>query len=291
MPKVAIVAALEREVGGLIKNWSRISREHEGREFIFFEHDDLVAVCGGIGVDAARRTAEAVIALYHPTMVQSVGFAGALDSSLHVGDVFTPSVITDARDGSRMQSAGMQLASGEGSLVTFMAVAGAEQKLKLARAYAARAVDMEAAGVAASARAHAIPFAAIKVISDEMDFEIPGADRFIDSNGQFRTRSFVLFAALRPWLWMRVATLARNSNKAAKSLAAHLERSSRPPVSGGRPRSDPARSDQERADQARADQARADQARADPRRSTTSSGPGSIQPVAAANGSPGEGRE
>jgi adenosylhomocysteine nucleosidase len=274
MPKVAIVAALEREVGGLIKNWSRISREHEGREFIFFEHDDLVAVCGGIGVDAARRTAEAVIALYHPTMVQSVGFAGALDSSLHVGDVFTPSVITDARDGSRMQSAGMQLASGEGSLVTFMAVAGAEQKLKLARAYAA------------SARAHAIPFAAIKVISDEMDFEIPGADRFIDSNGQFRTRSFVLFAALRPWLWMRVATLARNSNKAAKSLAAHLERSSRPPVSGGRPRSDPARSDQERADQARADQARAD-----PRRSTTSSGPGSIQPVAAANGSPGEGRE
>jgi adenosylhomocysteine nucleosidase len=281
MPKVAIVAALEREVGALIKRWSRISREHEGREFIFFEHDDVVAVCGGIGVDAARRTAEAVIALYHPTMVQSVGFAGALDSSLHVGDVFTPSVITDARDGSRMQSEGMQLTSGEGSLVTFMAVAGAEQKLKLARAYDARAVDMEAAAVAAAARAHAIPFVAIKVISDEMDFEIPGADRFIDANGQFRTKSFVLFAALRPWLWMRVATLASNSHKAAKSLAAHLAPSSRPPVSGARPRSD----------QARSDQARADPARADPRRSTTSSGPGSIQPVAAANRSPGEGRE
>lgn len=226
MPKLAIVAALERELSGLIKNWSRISREHQGRKFIFFEHDDAVAVCGGIGVNAARRAAEAIIALYHPTLIQSVGFAGALDSSLHVGDVFTPSVITDARDGSRIQSDASQLTSEDGALVTFMAMAGVDQKTKLAQSYAARAVDMEAAAVGTAARAHGISFAAVKVISDEMDFEIPGADRFIAPNGQFNTAKFILFAALRPWLWMRVATLTRNSSKAAKSLAAHLEQSS-----------------------------------------------------------------
>ena len=218
MPKVAIVAALEREVSGLIRNWNRVEQKHEGRRFTFFERDEMVLVCGGIGVGAARRAAEAVIALYRPTLVQSVGFAGALDASLRVGDLVTPSVVIDARDGSRIDIAG-----GEGVLVTFMAVAGAEQKIKLAHAYGAQAVDMEASAVLAAARTHGIAFGATKAISDEFDFEMPGMYRFIDAEGRFRTLSFVAFAALRPWLWSRVATLSSNSSQAAKPLAAQLE--------------------------------------------------------------------
>ncbi|MGA9072809.1 MAG: hypothetical protein WB368_01770 [Candidatus Sulfotelmatobacter sp.] len=218
MPKIAIVAALEREVSALIKNWNRIQREHEGRSFTFFERGDTVVVCGGIGVQAARRAAEAAITLYLPSLVQSVGFAGALDSNLRVGDLFSPSLVLDARDGSRIQ-----LSGGEGTLVTFMAVAGAQQKAKLAHAYGARAVDMEAAAVAAAVRAHGIPFGVTKVISDELDFEVPGMSAFIDSEGHFRTMNFIFFAALRPWLWRRVAILARNSSKAAGALGAHLE--------------------------------------------------------------------
>jgi nicotinamidase-related amidase len=83
---------------------------------------------------------------------------------------------------------------------------------------------MEASAVAAAARAHGIPFAATKVISDEYDFELPQTAHFIDSQGQFRTASFALFAALRPWLWSRIAQLARNSRKAARVLGQDLER-------------------------------------------------------------------
>jgi adenosylhomocysteine nucleosidase len=218
MPKVAIVAALEREVAALTRNCRRVQREYEGRRFTFFERDDAVIVCGGIGLEAARRATHAVIALYHPAQVQSVGFAGALDASLQIGDIFTPSVVLDVRDGSRIQ-----LDGGEGTLLSFMAVAGGEQKLKLAQAYGGGAVDMEAAAVAAAAHAHGIIFGATKVISDTLDFEMPGMARFIDPDGRFRTASFALFAALRPWLWRRVAVLANNSDKAATSLAAHLE--------------------------------------------------------------------
>ncbi len=57
-----------------------MSSSYDGRSFVFFERDDMVVVCGGIGVEAARRAAEAVIALYHPALLQSVGFAGALDA-------------------------------------------------------------------------------------------------------------------------------------------------------------------------------------------------------------------
>jgi len=212
------VAALEREVHPLIKNWNRVEQNYEGRSFIFFERANTVLVCGGIGAQAARRAAEAVIALYHPSLVQSVGFAGALDATLHVGDIFTPSQVLDARDGSRIQ-----LAGSEGALITFMSVAGAQQKAKLAQAYEVRAVDMEAAAVAAAARAHEIPFAAIKVISDERNFEIPAMSAFIDTNGRFQTANFTLFALLRPWLWPRLVALARNSSKASRALSSHLE--------------------------------------------------------------------
>jgi adenosylhomocysteine nucleosidase len=228
MPKVAIamIAALEREVSGFVKNWTRVRREHQGRNFLFFcreehEREQMIVVCGGIGLEAARRAAEAVIALYRPSQVLSVGFAGALDASLHVGDVFIPEVVIDARDGSRTQIEG---GSNEGTLVTFMDVAGIAQKASLAQAYGAQAVDMEASAVAAAARAHGIPFAAIKAISDEMNFEMPEMACFVDSQGRFKTASFAFFAALRPWLWPRVAQLASDSRKAANALGQHLRR-------------------------------------------------------------------
>jgi adenosylhomocysteine nucleosidase len=221
MPKVAIVAALEREVSGLTRSWNRLERHYDGRRFVFLERDDVVVVCGGIGLDSARRAAEAAIALYHPTQLHSVGFAGALNAELRVGDLIAASVVIDARDGSRAFVAG---ADSQNSLVTYMSVAGVQQKRNLAHAFGAKAVDMEAAAVAAAAGAHGIPFAATKVISDESNFEIPEMDRFIDAHGHFRTVNFAVFIALRPWLWRRVAMLAGNSRKAARVLGEHLER-------------------------------------------------------------------
>jgi len=220
MSKVAIVAALEREVSGLIGKCSRVSREHQGRSFVFFECDDMVVVCGGIGVEAARRAAEAAIAIYCPGLLLSVGFAGALESGLRVGDVVTPAIVIDARDGSRTELHGR---NGPTTLVTFMDVAGREQKASLSQAYAAQLVDMEAAGVAAAARAHGIDFSATKVISDDSSFEMAEWGRFIGSDGAFKTTSFALFVALRPWFWGRAIRLAVNSRKAANALSPYLQ--------------------------------------------------------------------
>ena len=114
MSKVAIVAALEREVHSLVKGWHVSEREHDGRRFRFFENQDVVVVCGGIGAEAARRAAEAVIAIFQTDSVYSVGFAGALDSSLKVGDVVRPARVVNARDGSSIT-----LKDGQGLLDRF----------------------------------------------------------------------------------------------------------------------------------------------------------------------------
>jgi adenosylhomocysteine nucleosidase len=216
--KVAIVAALEREVRALVKRWHITEREYEGRHFRFFESADTVLVCGGIGSAAARRATEAVIALYQPILVRSVGFAGALDPALKVGEIFSPSRVIDATDGSSVETG-----TGAGVLVSADAVAGAEQKAKLKEAYGAYAVDMEAAAVARAAEARGVRFMAVKAISDESDFVMPSLDRFVD-RGEFRTGRFLRFAALRPWLWADVIQLGRNSAKASRVLCAELDR-------------------------------------------------------------------
>jgi len=217
MSRVAIVAALEREVRPLTKKWHVSEKEYEGRKFRFFENNETVLVCGGIGAEAARRSAQAVIALYQPKIIYSVGFAGALDKRLRVGDIVEPARIIDASDGSSIK-----MNCGEGLLVSFESVATAEQKKKLADSYGAQAVDMEAAAVATAAEAGGAAFAAIKVVSDETEHSLPSMERFIDSHGQLLERQFAIFAALRPWLWISVLRLGRNSARASRVLCERL---------------------------------------------------------------------
>ena len=224
MHRIAIVAAMEREVRPLIREWASTEGSHEGRSFKFFEHDDWVVVCGGIGENSARRATEAVIALYHPLQVISVGFAGALDSKLRVGDIFVPEKVLDASDCSTVRTR----EGGSGILVSTSSIAGIKEKAKLAANFGAQAVDMEAAAVARGAQAREIPFSAVKAISDEWDFEIPSMDRFIGSDGamsgRFQKGKFVAFALIRPWIWPSLITLARNSSKASRALCRWLER-------------------------------------------------------------------
>ena len=217
--KIVVVAALQREISPLVRDWQVVKRERDGRALSFFESDSAVAVCGGIASEAARRAAEAAIALYKPQLLLSVGFAGALDQQLKVGQVFWPRVVIDATDGSRTQAA-----SGQGILVSFSSVAGSGQKARLAAAYGAQAVDMEAASVARTARANGIAFAAVKAISDEASFEMPDMNRFVTTDGQFRSAALAAFAAARPWLWPGLIRLGRNSAQASRALCVELER-------------------------------------------------------------------
>jgi adenosylhomocysteine nucleosidase len=217
--RIAIVAALEREVRPLVKGWRAVHSETQGRRITFFENGDLVVVCGGIGGERARRAAEAVIAQYAPAAIYSAGFAGALTPELKIGDLLRPRRVINAADGSSVT-----LEGGNGVLVTFGAIAGPEQKKNLREAYAAQAVDMEAAAVAQAAQARGVKFAAVKVISDEVDFVFPSMERFVSATGEFSEWKFALFAGIRPWLWTRVAQLMRNSAKASRVLCEQLKK-------------------------------------------------------------------
>jgi adenosylhomocysteine nucleosidase len=237
--KLAIVAALEREVQPLVHDWPVAVKQHAGRSFRFFENGDIVLVCGGIGAEPARRAAEAIIALYAPQIIYSAGFAGALDPGLKVADILVPLRVIDAGDCSSLETEMVQSGSGggspgegsprQGTLVTFGVIATPEQKVKLGRSFNAQAVDMEAAAVARAATARGVRFAAVKVISDEIDFQLPGMDqeKLVTLSGEFRTGRFVRFIFIRPWTWPAALRLARNSRRASLALCAWLKENQR----------------------------------------------------------------
>ena len=99
MSSVAIIVAMERELQPLVRGWQQMAIEHGGRRYRCHRRDNLLAVAGGIGCDAAQRAAEAIVEECRPAMLVSAGLAGALIRSLKVGNVIVPNVMIDARSG------------------------------------------------------------------------------------------------------------------------------------------------------------------------------------------------
>ncbi|MGA9559233.1 MAG: hypothetical protein WBR11_20430 [Terriglobales bacterium] len=221
--QIALVSAIREEIAPLVRGWKASKIWHDGRSYPFFENGGgdagrVVAVCSGIGAEHGRRATEAVIQQARPAKMISVGFAGALDSSLKVADIVEPRVVVNSADGSRTDTG-----SGSGTVVSALSVAGPDQKRRLASSYGAIAVDMEGASVAMGAQAHGLEFAALKAISDEFDFAMPPINEFVSVAGQFRHARFALHVAVRPWFWGSTIALARNSARAARALCGAIE--------------------------------------------------------------------
>jgi adenosylhomocysteine nucleosidase len=214
-PRAGIVAALEREVAPLVRNFTR---EAGQPGLMVFRQGDVTLVCGGIGLRPATSATRWIIAQHKPEVVMSVGFAGALVPDCKVGDVVTPGTVIDGDTGESFSVSG-----GRGVLVSTLAVASETGKREFAAKYGAKAVDMEAAATARVAQENGIAFFAVKVISDEVGFAMPAMERFVDEAGQFHTFELLAYAAVRPRLWPVLVRLGANSRRASSQLCGWLE--------------------------------------------------------------------
>ena len=212
MPRkpVAVVVAMRRELEPLLRGVR--SQRTNGVEF--FELENAVVAVGGIGPGAARKAAKIAIERYEPRLVVSAGIGGALRTSLKVGDVVCAREVVDA-------DSGVRFTAGEGDVViaTIASVSGPSEKRMIAERCKADVVDMEAAAVAAAAEERGLEFAAVKSISDELDFIMPPMAQFVDASGRFETVRFAMYIAARPKWWSAVRQLEANSRVAAMNLS------------------------------------------------------------------------
>lgn len=219
-PRPVYIAALPREIAGLVRErgW-RAEPKLLSRNIHLFEHEHAIISCAGMGADRARLAIESALALGPATQLISIGWAGACIHRLRVGQVITPDIVVDSKTGERF-FAGQDRDAIEGLevLVTVPIPASVTEKERLAVTYYASAVDMEAAAVARVARAHELPFHAIKAISDDARFELPDLSPFSTPSGQLREAAFGFHVALHPALWKPVIAMAKGSKLAAGNL-------------------------------------------------------------------------
>jgi nucleoside phosphorylase len=206
------VAALEREVSCLVRDWSTTNVRIAGAPRGIYCNQGAALICAGTGVAQAYAATKALIEKCSPRVVISIGFAGACVSDLHPGSVVVPATVLEAATGRTFHCA-----FGRGQVVTVDSVAGKALKQEASARFSALAVDMEAAGVAAAATEFTRKFAAIKVISDGAEEDLGFLAEFVKPEG-FETGRFITHIALRPRLWPSVAALQRNSKLASLSL-------------------------------------------------------------------------
>jgi adenosylhomocysteine nucleosidase len=220
MTRTAIIAAMAGELKPLVRGWL-----HERRNGVdlwrsgFPDNEknkrQWVAACAGAGVEAVTRALAEIEKDGRVDRVVSTGWAGALSDEFAPGVAYRVSGVIDARTGESFPVTDWRQ---ECWLVTSPRVAGQAEKRRLAAAYGAGLVDMEAAGVARLAEMRAIPFYCVKGISDGYRDKLPDFNRFISQDGHFHTLRFMLFALLRPWHWPALMRMGENSSKAAHCI-------------------------------------------------------------------------
>ena len=215
MTRVAIIAALPGELKPLVRGWPSSTRGNIHFWAQRNEEEEWIAACAGAGQPAATRAFAAIEDGGPIDLVFSIGWVGALHPNIAPGTAHNAAGVIDARTGERFRC---DAGAGPHWLVTSPIVANEAEKQRLASAYNAGLVDMEAAAIARLAQMRGIPFYCIKGVSDGFHDKLPDFNRFIRPDGQFDLTAMVLFAILRPWHWPSLIRMGENSRQASQSL-------------------------------------------------------------------------
>jgi adenosylhomocysteine nucleosidase len=160
------VAADPRECTGLISHWQDVREvllpvmwartgRSKGRE--------VMAVANGAGGD---RAFAAVLVVPKPTAVCNIGFCGALDTALGIGDIVVADEVRDEVREYETLVPGATKASRRGAVISIQRIAQTAAEKRNLRATGASIVEMEAAGAARAAEDLGLPFYCIRAVSD-----------------------------------------------------------------------------------------------------------------------------
>ena len=191
----------------------------------------IVAMISGVGETRAVRALEDVVGAERPARLVHLGFAGALNPALRVGDVPEFSGVVDESGGrvgigvEQPQARPKVEATGDGpTLLTAQQLADSTaMKRKLFERHGACAVDMETYAVARRAAEMALPLTVLRAISDDADTVVPAAAlSWVNADGSIDAWAATRHLARRPWLVGPVMRLKQGCDRAAERLATRV---------------------------------------------------------------------
>jgi nucleoside phosphorylase len=226
-PLIGIVAAYRAEIAPLLHRAKSLRRAADGDIRLTLPPGEAALIISGAGSGLARAAAERLAGRNDLRALISIGVAGGLAAQMTTGSVLVASNVIDAERGTTYTcAADFSPASVglSGTLVTVPTVITTRAgKAALHTRWQAAAADMEAAAVAEVAAARALPFAALKGITDGPADELAiDFQRCFDSRGGLSSVKILLEGLRGPAQFRSLLMLARNSRSAADSLAQAL---------------------------------------------------------------------
>jgi adenosylhomocysteine nucleosidase len=225
MKRIGVIAAMAGELKPLVQGWKPL-RTRQGAVAWQGTIDGAlcIAVCAGMGKQAAERACAIAEEGGPLDALVSVGWAGALSCGMQPGGAYVLNEVVDGETGEEFatSSPSRERNAPPLKLVTIDHVAHVEEKRSLGIQYQAVLVDMEAATVARIARRQGIAFYCLKAVSDVASEVLPDFSRYTDNQGQLQLAGLLAHVAVRPRYWPGLARVGKNGRSGAVAIAAAL---------------------------------------------------------------------
>jgi adenosylhomocysteine nucleosidase len=166
MSSILFIAADPREFTGLLTHWDKVAPLHIPVHFARtgrWKSREVFAIANGAGAD---RAFAALLLAPKASAICNIGFCGALDETLEIGDVVVADeVATGPQRWPAMQPKHVPHADTV-KVASIDHVAQTAAEKRNLRATGASIVEMESAGVARAAEDLYVPFYCIRAVSD-----------------------------------------------------------------------------------------------------------------------------
>jgi len=228
---IGIVAALGMEVAPFVGRCLPV-QSYVGNRFQvhgLLLHDIRIAVVeSGAGANLAARATQTLCDGHAPQWVLSVGFSGALQPHLKLGDLVVANAIVNREGKGLSVPVQMQSSPQDGLYVgkflnSDQIVRTVSDKKQLGESTGAIAVDMESLAVARVCAERNVRFMAVRVISDDLTKDLPPEVLTVfGSSGYLRAGAILSALWKRPGCWSDLWQLREQSVQSAARLGLYL---------------------------------------------------------------------
>jgi adenosylhomocysteine nucleosidase len=197
-PRTAIFGAIKDEIAGIKKEMqiTYTLRWPTGNAFVGeWQGVPIVLVRSGMGRDRARRALVEVAGKWDLKEVISIGYAGALDPSLEIGDLVVADQVIEM-DSSQLEKEIKSYSLDKEIFKTTAEVhrrilltvdrvaATPQEKKQLREKYSAVAVDMETSALVEKAQERDLAFVSVRAITDKADQELIDCAHLVEEDGE-----------------------------------------------------------------------------------------------------------
>jgi adenosylhomocysteine nucleosidase len=235
---IAILGAIKEEISGIKQAMNISDHMRLGKTSAWpgkWGKQNIVLVRSGVGRQRAEDATLQVIDRFHPSTLVSIGYAGAVQPELNVGDlVIADTIIEENKKGKYSpDSDWLNRAKDVPCLEGFKAVVGglltvdnvihnSLSKQKLGKNYSVQAVEMETSAIAKVAEENDVPLLSLRVISDRLDQELLDSSSFLGSDGEISTLKAGWYVLTHPSSIKSALSLRSQTQIATQALTKFL---------------------------------------------------------------------